>query len=192
MSIRSKHPELFDLMGRPKKKRFVTDEPGTWLLIPGDTDDTSEPIELGHDEYEALRLVDYEGLFQEAAGELLGVSRQTVGRILQLARGKLAAAFVDGRPIRIEGGEVEKMVHYICNDCGNEWLAFEGSSPANHCPGCGGTNLATIGQMGGRGQGGRGRRRRKWAEGSGRGGMRGRRGGRSPGGNRGGGNRNSQ
>jgi predicted DNA-binding protein (UPF0251 family) len=174
-------------MGRPKKKRFVSDEPGTFLLIPGDSDDSSDPIELGHDEYEALRLVDYEGLFQDAAGELLGVSRQTVGRILQSARAKLAAAFVDGRPIRIEGGEIEKMIHYICNDCGNEWLSFEGSSPAKHCPGCGGKNLSTIGQTGGGGQCRRGRRR-KWAEG-GRG-MGGRRGGRS-GGNRGNGSRNN-
>lgn len=169
-------------MGRPKKTRFVTDEPGTWLLIPGDVEDTSEPIELGHDEYEVLRLVDYEGLFHDAAGELLGVSRQTVGRILQSARTKLASAFVDGQPIRIEGGEVERMIHYICNDCGNEWLAFEGSHPARHCPGCGGSNLSTIGQAGGPGGYGRGGRRRKWAD---RGGKRGRGGGRFPGGGRG-------
>ena len=126
-------------MARPKKTRYVTIEPGTRALVPENGRDGSklEPIELGHDEYEALRLVDYEGLFQDSAGEMLGVSRQTVGRILVDARRKFAGAFVEGRPIRIEGGETEMMDHYVCSDCGHQWLGYRDSQPGKHCPACG-------------------------------------------------------
>jgi len=59
------------------------------------------------DELEALRLVDHEGLYQDAAGQRMGVSRQTLGRILESARKKVAGALVLGRALRIEGGPVE-------------------------------------------------------------------------------------
>jgi len=59
------------------------------------------------DELEAMRLVDLDGLYQEDAGARMGVSRQTLGRILESARRKVAGALVMGRALRIEGGPVE-------------------------------------------------------------------------------------
>ncbi len=174
-------------MPRPRKTRYITTEPATRSLYPGDNGaQVHEPVEIGRDEYEALRLVDYDGLFHDAAGEMLGVSRQTVGRILSGARRKLVGAFVEGYPVEIEGGDAEMMIHYVCRDCGNQWLGFEGSLPAKHCPACGGVNIEisqpAAGPVGGPGRGGR---RRKWAMGGGRG--QGRGGGRGMGGGRGGG-----
>jgi predicted DNA-binding protein (UPF0251 family) len=58
------------------------------------------------DEYEAIRLVDGEGMEQEAAAELLGVSRPTVSRILARGRAKLATMLVTGGALAIEGGPV--------------------------------------------------------------------------------------
>ena len=52
-----------------------------------------------HDELEALRLCDYEGLFQEQAGEQMGVSRGTVQRTLTSARKKVAQALSTGSAI---------------------------------------------------------------------------------------------
>jgi len=52
-------------------------------------------------ELETLRLVDLEGLFQEEAGERLGVSRGTVWRLLQTGRRKIAQALTEGRVIQI-------------------------------------------------------------------------------------------
>ena len=169
-------------MSRPRKPRFVRTEPATSTLVPGDAaGEDQEPIMLGWDECEALRLVDYEGLFQEATAEVLGVSRQTVGRIVTSARRKLTSALVEGRALRIEGGDAEMMTHYYCVDCGNQWLVFEGAAPSRHCPACGGTNVAVAPAAMGPMRGGH-RRGRKWASdgmprkgrGRGRGGGRGR------------------
>ena len=53
-------------------------------------------ITLFRDELEALKLCDYEGLFQEQAGEKMGISRGTVQRILTSARRKTAEAVATG------------------------------------------------------------------------------------------------
>ncbi|WP_405726970.1 DUF134 domain-containing protein, partial [Anaerotignum sp.] len=47
----------------------------------------------------------YEGLSQEECGSYMNVSRATAQRIHRSARRKMAAALVEGRPLRIEGGE---------------------------------------------------------------------------------------
>ncbi len=64
-----------------------------------------EQIVMGFDEAEALRLADFEGLYQEAAARSMGVSRQTFGRIIEAARHKVANALLNGKALRIEGGE---------------------------------------------------------------------------------------
>lgn len=46
-------------------------------------------VHLNMDEFEAIRLCDYDGLSQIEAGESLGVSRGTVQRLLISARKKL-------------------------------------------------------------------------------------------------------
>ena len=155
-------------MGRPKKTRFITTEPGTRSLVPGDTGTNLnlEPVNVSYGEYETLRLVDYEGLYQDAAGEMLGVSRQTVGRILTEGRRKLVATLVEGRALEIEGGDTEMMVHYVCNDCNNEWLMFQGAEPSKHCPSCGGKNISGV-QWNDEASLRLGGRRRKWARGDG-------------------------
>jgi predicted DNA-binding protein (UPF0251 family) len=53
-------------------------------------------ISLFRDELEALKLCDYEGMFQEQAGEKMGVSRGTVQRILTSGRKKVAEALATG------------------------------------------------------------------------------------------------
>ncbi len=54
------------------------------------------------DEFEAIRLADHEGLYQEEAAGRMDVSRATFGRILDSARGKVADAIVNGKALRIE------------------------------------------------------------------------------------------
>lgn len=65
-----------------------------------------EEVVLHVDEYEALRLADLEGLYQEEAALRIGVSRQTFGRLIESARRKTADAVVNGKALRIEGGPV--------------------------------------------------------------------------------------
>jgi predicted DNA-binding protein (UPF0251 family) len=66
-----------------------------------------DAVILHYDEYEAIRLLDYEGLMQEQAAERMNVSRSTLTRIYENARRSMAKAFVEGKMILIEGGNVE-------------------------------------------------------------------------------------
>lgn len=58
------------------------------------------------DEFEAIKLADYEGLYQEEAAKRMNVSRQTFGRIIGSAREKVARMLVEGKALRIVGGVV--------------------------------------------------------------------------------------
>lgn len=68
--------------------------------------DTLEETVLLLDEFEAIKLADYEGLYQEEAARRMNVSRQTFGRIIVSARGKIARMLVEGTALRIVGGVV--------------------------------------------------------------------------------------
>ncbi len=72
------------------------------------------------DEFEAIRLADGEGLYQEEAAERMGVSRATFGRIVEAARRKVAQVLVEGKALRIEGGRVHTMQAgpFRCKRCG--------------------------------------------------------------------------
>jgi predicted DNA-binding protein (UPF0251 family) len=58
------------------------------------------------DEFEAIRLIDGEGLDQEAAALQMGVSRPTVTRILASGRRKIAQVLAHGQALLIQGGPV--------------------------------------------------------------------------------------
>ena len=62
---------------------------------------------LNVDEYEAIRLIDRQGFSQEECSAYMQVARTTVQMIYNSARKKLAAALVDGLPLRIEGGSYQ-------------------------------------------------------------------------------------
>ena len=94
-------------MPRPKKCRWINDHPGVTYFKPqGIPMRLLEQVELGVDEFESIRLSDFEGLSQEEAAPHMNVSRATFGRIVTQARNKIADAMVNGKAIRIEGGEV--------------------------------------------------------------------------------------
>ncbi len=59
------------------------------------------------DEAEAIRLADFEKLYQEKAAKRMSISRQTFGRIIDSAHHKIADALINGKAIRIEGGNVK-------------------------------------------------------------------------------------
>ena len=94
-------------MGRPKKCRKVCQLPNTKEFLPVGTDDCTTAIVLTVDEFETLRLIDLQDLSQEECGANMQVARTTVQAIYGSARKKLAQALVEGRPIRIEGGDYQ-------------------------------------------------------------------------------------
>jgi len=90
-------------MPRKKCKRNIECTPDINFYKPmGIPKCELEIIILNLDEFEALRLADLEGLYQEKAAESMQVSRQTFGRILTEAHKKIADAIVNGKGIEIE------------------------------------------------------------------------------------------
>jgi predicted DNA-binding protein (UPF0251 family) len=65
-----------------------------------------EEIVLSLDEFEAIRLADYEQLYQEEAAARMNISRQTFGRIIEAAHKKISDVLLHGKALKIEGGEV--------------------------------------------------------------------------------------
>lgn len=60
-----------------------------------------EETVLGVDELESLRLVDYLALSHEEAAKRMNISRTTLGRIVEVARFKVADGILNGKAIRI-------------------------------------------------------------------------------------------
>jgi len=95
-------------MPRKEKTRRIENPPPVSVFKPAGVPARGlARVTLRLDEYEALRLADYEGLMQEDVAERLGVSRPTVSRVLEKARRTVAAAFVEGKALFIEGGPVQ-------------------------------------------------------------------------------------
>ncbi len=97
-------------MSRPIKCRMVCRFPQTLKFTPAKNDGRKEPVILTVDEYETIRLIDKEGLSQEQCSQSMQIARTTAQKIYDSARKKLADVLVDGRPLKIEGGE-----YRICN-----------------------------------------------------------------------------
>jgi hypothetical protein len=88
------------------------------------------------DEFEALRLADLEGQYQEQAAERMGVSRSTFGRIVDSAHRKVAEVLIEGKALRIQGGPVytERQNRFRCRRCALQWEGVV--QEAGECPRC--------------------------------------------------------
>lgn len=92
-------------MPRPRKYRNVCHFPGNLSFHPEEEAAGKAPVILTVDEYETIRLIDREGFSQQEVGERMHVARTTVQLIYTSARKKLADVLVEGRTLRIEGGD---------------------------------------------------------------------------------------
>ena len=96
---------------RPKKTRWIKCRPGERCFRPRCKPLSKlEGVSLSLDEFEAVRLADYEGLKQEDAAKRMKISRPTFSRIVTSARSKIADALTNVKAIRIKGGSC-KIIH---------------------------------------------------------------------------------
>lgn len=91
--------------GRPRKKKIVQEEPRIGHFSPRGRPGRPDESIVTMEEYEALRLHDYEGMQQKAAADMMGISQQSFSRIVRKAREKVSDALVNAKIIRIEGGD---------------------------------------------------------------------------------------
>jgi len=133
-----------------------------------------EEVQLLVEEAEAIRLKDLKGLEQEECAQRMSISRTTFSRVLDSARQKIADALLNGKAIRIEGGNFEMAVNRFRCMSGHEWdVPFEAmvTAPPELCPRCETPSIMALPPhgLGGRGRGWRkgGRGGRGWSGGQG-------------------------
>ena len=89
-------------MVRPRNLRCLRFNPEVLYFKPrGVPMSILEEEELLHDELEALKLHDVDGLSQIEAAKKMEVSQPTFGRILDKAYKKIARAIIKGKAIKI-------------------------------------------------------------------------------------------
>lgn len=62
---------------------------------------------LQPDEFEALRLVDYQGMLQQEAAVVMGVSRQTLANLVKAARHKVTDCLINGKALMMQTDDQE-------------------------------------------------------------------------------------
>lgn len=90
-------------MPRPKRLRCIISHPIIKEFRPEGIE-AKEEVTLSLEEFEAIRHIDFEGLDQSQAAQIMNVSRQTFGRILKTGRFNLSNAIVNAYRLKIEGG----------------------------------------------------------------------------------------
>jgi len=102
-------------MTRPTKCRVVSSLPNVTYFKPaGIPCGFLNSVCLSVEEVEALRLKDLEALDQVEGAISMGVSRPTFQRILSSARKKVADALLNGKAIKIEGGNFQINTRNLC------------------------------------------------------------------------------
>ena len=103
-------------MPRPSRCRRVCTSPAYDSFGPAGEPAGGE-VRLTLDEYEAVRLVDLEGLTHEEAARQMEISRTTATEIYRQARYKIADCIVNGRRLRIAGGNYRLCEGGACPRC---------------------------------------------------------------------------
>ena len=132
-------------MPRPKSRRLIYNPPLYRGFKPlGVKGRDLSDLEMSLDEFEALRLADYEGLSQEDAALEMAISRSTFSRLIESARRKSSQFLIQGRRLLIGGGPVHfKKNLFRCSDCGALTSVGMGTSPSV-CRCCGSDRLEDL------------------------------------------------
>jgi predicted DNA-binding protein (UPF0251 family) len=125
-------------MPRKTRPRKIVKPPGFRFYKPdGCVDLNQSDVELLYEEYEALKLADYDGMHHQQAAELMDVSRATFARIYESARRKIAKALVEVRQIKTVFGNADiDNKWFKCSDC-NTKFNIPKNFTENICPFCG-------------------------------------------------------
>ena len=124
-------------MARTKKQRLIERAPSFNGFTPFGVQNTSNnEVCLTFEEYESIKLCDYDLLKHEDAANLMNISRSTFSRIYESSRRKIAKAFVDVCTIRIDGGNTSIYPDWIkCPHCNVSYMKT--NDTMNVCPLCG-------------------------------------------------------
>lgn len=106
-------------MARPSKLRRVCNDPGHFNIVSDKKSCHKDSIIMTVDEYEAIRLIDYEHVSQEECAGHMNIARTTAQAIYNSAREKLSKCLVEGQSLHVEGGNINVCDGTAgCPECG--------------------------------------------------------------------------
>jgi uncharacterized protein len=123
-------------MSRPQKTRRIINPPKMKGFKPfGMQSCPKVSVRLKYEEYESVKLVNYEMLSQEDAAKQMNISRPTFTRIYNCALKVIAKSFAEGKVIEIEGGNYElDKEWYRCRKCFKLIQGIENHTRCKDCP----------------------------------------------------------
>ena len=133
-------------MGRRTRMRYVKRTPNNvyFIDLPKSDFKMENFVVLNVSEFEAMRLKHYINLNQKEAADKMGVSQPTFSRILEAAHQKATKALIEGKAIRVYGGNIDfkkTFNGYGCIDCNAEWVDGKASKDRKvDCPKCNSKN----------------------------------------------------
>jgi len=132
-------------MPRRRRLRRVVSPPGFKGYRPyGNRFKNHEAVELFYEEYESIKLADYDSMTHLEASEVMGVSRATFARIYAKARQKIAMALVESKEIKtVFGHAFFDNDWYICHDC-NSKFTLPYPDKQSLCPMCNSENYQHL------------------------------------------------
>ena len=109
-------------MPRPSRCRRVCAEPRCRGFRPNtplapEASEASSSVQLFVEEFEAIRIIDFEKRTHEQCALQMQVSRTTATEVYERARAKIAEALVLGKPLEIAGGNYEVCGGKCARDC---------------------------------------------------------------------------
>ena len=91
------------MTGRRKKERIIDADHSSVCFKPcGIRKIEIEEIILLDDEMEAIRLADYQSLYQQECADKMGISRTTFSRLIESARKKVSDALLNKKALKIK------------------------------------------------------------------------------------------
>lgn len=132
-------------MPRRKRLRKVVAPPKFMGYKPyGTSSEDNGKVELLYEEYEAIKLADYDMLNHEEAAKLMGISRPTFARIYESARRNIALALTEAKEIvTVFGNATLEDNWFVCNSCHARFTKPESVSGDN-CPLCKSTEIELL------------------------------------------------
>jgi len=132
-------------MSRPKRLRKVVAPPNFKGYKPyGTASKSNDFIELLYEEYEAIKLADYDNMNHKEAAELMGISRATFARIYENARKKIALALVETKEIKaVYGNAILDKNWFECNDC-HVRFTIPSTIKKQECPICASKKIEVL------------------------------------------------
>ena len=125
-------------MPRPVKiRKLIVPQKEITFMPAGFTNEKGKNIILLTEEFEAIKLIDYENMNHLEASKILGISRPTLTRIYSKARRKIAECLIEQKELRVEGGNSILGENWFkCNSCESVFNLSGVGKASSNCPVC--------------------------------------------------------